>query len=262
MMKTPFLTIFTPTYNRADLLPRLYSSLKNQNNKDFEWIIIDDGSTDNTESLVKEWRNNDNNFEIIYKKVRNGGKHRAINLGVELARGKMFFIVDSDDWLLDKATLFIVENEKTLPKNGFAGLSGRKAYSNGSLIGDQREPKRIDSTSLERKKNGISGDQAEVFYTAILREHPFPEIEGENFIEEALVWNRIARDGLKIRWLNTAIYIAEYRKDGLTAKKSAIQRKNIRGYRMYVFEFAKSGAPFKDRVHLLLYYFALRLRIK
>lgn len=92
------ITVFTPSYNRAYCLPRLYISLKTQTYIDFEWLIIDDGSFDDTEQLVREWLQTPMSF-IRYYKQENGGKHRAINRAVALAKGDLFFIVDSDDYL-------------------------------------------------------------------------------------------------------------------------------------------------------------------
>ena len=97
------ITLFTPTYNRAYTMTRLYNSIQRQTFRDFEWIIIDDGSTDNTESLVNSWTNDNNDFEIRYFKVPNGGKCRATNKGVQLAQGEIFFTIDSDDYLTDDA---------------------------------------------------------------------------------------------------------------------------------------------------------------
>ena len=100
-MNCPIVTIFTSTFNRCHLLGRLYKSLQNQTCKDFEWIVIDDGSTDKTESFVKSLLTESNPFQITYIKKENGGKHRAINDGVKIAKGRLFFIVDSDDYLTE-----------------------------------------------------------------------------------------------------------------------------------------------------------------
>lgn len=97
------ITIFTPTYNRAHLLPRLYESISKQDCMDFEWLVIDDGSTDNTQALFEEWMDQEHPFSIFYQKVKNGGKQRAINQAVSMAKGEYFFIVDSDDALTPDA---------------------------------------------------------------------------------------------------------------------------------------------------------------
>ena len=97
------ITVFTPTFNRGHLIDTLYQSLLKQTNKDFEWIVIDDGSTDRTEAYFTEILAKHNPFEIIYRTQPNGGKHRAINAGVQIAKGELFFIVDSDDYLTEDA---------------------------------------------------------------------------------------------------------------------------------------------------------------
>ena len=96
------ITICTPTYNRGYILEQCYESLKKQTNKEFEWIIIDDGSVDNTDELVKRWLSEENDFNIKYLKTKNGGKHRAINKALDLSKGYLFFIVASVFWLFQR----------------------------------------------------------------------------------------------------------------------------------------------------------------
>ena len=160
------LTVFTPTYNRGYIIENLYNSLKDQTFKDFEWVVIDDGSTDNTEELFKVWINEKNDFSIKYIKRENGGKHRAINQGVEIAQGELFFIVDSDDKLINKALEIIDTQEMSVPKEKkkeFAGVCGNKGYTEKDIIGSTFDNEILDITMLEREKNGIYGDKAEVF---------------------------------------------------------------------------------------------------
>ncbi len=109
------ITIFTPTYNRAYSLPRLYESLKKQTYNNFEWVLVNDGSTDNTDEIVKPWLN-DNVITINYIKQENGGKHRAINKGVEVAKGDYFFIVDSDDFLPEKSLELVQQHIEEIKK--------------------------------------------------------------------------------------------------------------------------------------------------
>ena len=97
------ITVFTPTYNRAYIIENLYRSLQRQTVKDFEWLVIDDGSTDNTQELFDKWISEENAFPIRYYKQRNGGKCRAINRALDLAQGELFFTVDSDDYLTKDA---------------------------------------------------------------------------------------------------------------------------------------------------------------
>ena len=226
-----FCTVFTPTYNRGYLLERLYQSLKKQTITDFEWIIVDDGSTDDTEKIVAKWLNDKSNFPIYYYKKENGGKHTAINYGIKHAKGKMFFIVDSDDYLTSNAIEDIFECEKTIADlEKFAGISCCKYYENDALIGTFPNKKYIDATNLERKKYNLNGDKAEVYYTKVLKKYKFPEYKGEKFLSECIVWNKIAHDGFKIRWFPNKIYVCDYIEDGLTQNIDKHIENSPKGY--------------------------------
>ena len=233
------ITVFTPTYNRGYIIENLYRSLQRQSYMDFEWIVIDDGSTDDTEKLFQEFLIEDNEFSIIYHRIENGGKHRAINRGLKLAKGELFFIVDSDDYLTDDALAVIDQMEKSIPRSerhSFAGVCGQKGYPNQKEVGHSFEGETLDITMLDRGKYGISGDKSEVFYTEVLREYPFPEFEGERFITECVVWDRIAFDGLKLRFFNQIIYICDYLPDGLTAHSHELFFQNPKRYGLYLYQ--------------------------
>ena len=211
------ITVFTPTYNRGYIIEKLYKSLQQQTSTDFEWLVIDDGSSDHTEELFNTWRSEKNPFAIRYYKTENGGKHRAINKATDLAKGELFFIVDSDDYLVDDALESIIKWDKSIEnKESFCGISGNRGKNKAEFIGTTFEGEYIDATSLERSQYNITGDKAEVFYTDILKRYKFDEIDGEKFITEATVWDRMANDGYKIRWFNKTIYICDYLEDGLT----------------------------------------------
>lgn len=235
-------TVFTPTFNRGYILNQCYESLKKQTNKNFEWIIIDDGSTDNTEEIVSKWLTEENDFNIKYLKTKNGGKHRAINKGLDLASGFLFFIVDSDDYLTEDAIEKVIMAEKTIneSKEKFAGIAMTKGYSINEMVGTTFKGEYIDATSLKRQKYNINGDKAEIFYTDILRKNKFPEFEGENFVTEALVWNRIAKQGYKIRWFQDIIYICQYREDGLTKKGIDLYKNSPKGLCLYIKEYIQN----------------------
>ena len=226
------ITVFTATFNRGHTLPKLYASLKKQRHPSFEWIVVDDGSQDQTFQLVSGWQQENTDFDIIYVRVKNGGKHRAINQGLKLAKGSLFFIVDSDDELTEDALENINRWEQTLDHGqrlSYAGIAGNKGYSKTDLVGTTFKGDFADGTSLERRKLNIKGDRAEVFYTHVLKSFPFPEFAGENFLTEAAVWLQIALAGHKIRWFNEIIYLCEYRDDGLTKNLDAILPKNQQG---------------------------------
>jgi glycosyltransferase involved in cell wall biosynthesis len=223
------ITIFTPTYNRKVLIERLYQSLLQQTQKNFEWVVVDDGSTDNTEKYFSDLLIKQQPFPIRYIKQENGGKHRAINNGVRKASGELFFIVDSDDCLTEYAIYKINQWVATLDdSHKWAGISGLKGYSKESVVGQHSEATYVDAKNCERRKYNLSGDKAEVYFTEILKQYPFPEIPGENFISEEIVWNSIARDGYYIRWFNEIIYICDYLEGGLT-KDNVKDKKNPLG---------------------------------
>ncbi|MDO4870858.1 MAG: glycosyltransferase family 2 protein [Candidatus Saccharibacteria bacterium] len=249
--KSKFITIMTPTYNRANLLPRLYESLKNQTSYDFEWVVIDDGSTDQTEEIINQFQQNQPPFPIIYQKQVNGGKHRAINHALKIANGKMFFIVDSDDYLTNDAIANVIKDEEQLPKGQkFAGLGKAKGWTLTEQIGNGFNSDFIDATSLERSKYSILGDKAEIFYTEILRQYPFPEFESEKFMEEAYVWNLIAEVGYKLRWDNDIIYIAEYLDDGLTKNIRSKHKQSPKGFALYIKQLINHESSFLKKIFL------------
>lgn len=236
------LTIFTPTYNRAYILPNLYHSLRNQklDNYRFEWLIVDDESTDNTQQLVESWLKEENPFEIRYYKQKHGGKHRALNKAFDLAEGEFFFIVDSDDyltndaiWLIDHWVLKINDDPE------FAGVAGLRVSSKGNIWGGavSFSDDYVDATDFEREKFHLLGDKAEVYRTSILQKFKFPEIKGEYFVTEDFCWMQIASAGYKLRWYNQPIYICEYLDDGLTnngANTLEGHKNNYKGYCLYV----------------------------
>lgn len=256
-----FVTVFTPTYNRAHLLERLYNSLLAQTDYNFEWLIVDDGSTDNTCDVVEAIIAKNSPFEVRYKKQANGGKHRAINKAVSVARGALFFIVDSDDYLLPDAIEKLRKWSSDLDgEKKFAGVSGLRGHDDGNVIGGSGQgAEYIDAKNTERKALNLSGDKAEAYFTDVLRKYPFPEFDGENFITEEVVWNAIAVDGYYIRWYNSVIYICEYLEGGLTQSGSNKNIKNPQG----TLYWAKQQLSFQsDRIMRLkavyIYYSAVR----
>ncbi len=254
------ITVFTPTYNRAHLLSRLYDSLCKQTYVDFEWIIVDDGSKDNTEEVVRDFINLQK-IKIQYFKQENGGKHRAINRGVKEAKGELFFIADSDDMLPVNALENVSRTyEDIKDDNAFAGVCGLDGTFEGKVIGSGLPKDIIDSTSIAvRFKLGITGDMKEVFRTEVLKEFPFPEIKGECFCPEALVWNRIATK-YKLRFFNQIIYLAEYQNDGITAGIVRARMKSPLASMMTYAEMAyNKDVPIIARLKAAINYWRFRL---
>lgn len=242
------ITVFTPTYNRAYTLGDLYNSLLNQTCFDFEWLIVDDGSTDNTEELVKNWQDN-GRFAVRYHKKANGGKPSAINCGLKLAEGEYFWIIDSDDTATPKGVETCLKWIKNLPEGEkFAGVGGLRGDKSGGIIGTTFEGEYVDATTLERANHNIGGDKSEMFFTEVIRQFPFPEFAGEKFVPEALIWNRIAKAGYKIRWFNEIVHITEYLEDGMTKNVDKNLITNWQGYSLYVKELLAGPATIKDKV--------------
>ncbi len=254
------ITIFTPTYNRAYIIGKLYDSLKSQTVKDFEWLVINDGGSDDTSGLFARFMSEDNGFDIVYREIPNGGKHRAINKAVRLARGEAFFTVDSDDWLLPDAVEKAISWFGTIADlPGYAAVSGLKGYAKDDPIGGYGtfEGEYVDATYLERDKYNLMYDKAEVYKTEVLKNYPFPEFEGENFITEATVWNMIGRDGLKIRWYNEVISLGEYLEDGLTRNANNRILANPLGYACHLNILESIYGGEEVDVHRLKFYQAL-----
>ena len=233
------ITVFTPTYNRAYILENLYRSLQRQTYRDFEWLVVDDGSSDDTEELFQRWSREDNFFPIRYCKQENGGKCRAINRGLEQARGELFFTVDSDDYLTDDALEKVARWESELPKDGsYCGFAGNLGTApdvtpNKPLPGDF-----FDGTAFDRY-GIVEGERASVFFTEIHRRYLYPEFPGEKFMTEAVTWNRMANDGYKMRFYNDIIWIYEYKEDGLTRSGYALFLNNPQGTGLFFREKAK-----------------------
>ena len=222
------ISIFTPTYNRAYTLGALYESLRKQTCQDFEWIIVDDGSTDNTEELCRGFYSY--LFPIHYFKIPNHGKHIAINFEIQKALGEWFFIVDSDDQLPEHSIENIKkESEKISDKKDIAVLCGMKFYKNGERVGGNLNFKEIDCSALDfRYKYHIKGDAAEAIRTTVIKKYPFPEFDDERFCPEALLFNRIARK-YKTHYFNKNVYLCEYLTDGLSAKITKIRMNSWKG---------------------------------
>lgn len=220
-------TVFTPTYNREYILENLYKDLKNQTFKDFEWLIVDDGSNDNTKELVEKFKKEKKiNIRYIYKE--NGGKHTAINIGVKEAHGELFFIVDSDDQLVNDAIEIVNETwGNTNDKKGLCGVIGLCVYKNMDVVGTKiPEDKSAYHLSDLYYKLGMKGDKTLVFLTDILSKYTFPERDGIKFLPESIVWNEISKN-YKMVWSNKPLRIVEYLEDGLTMNK--FKKSSLRG---------------------------------
>lgn len=247
-------TIFTPTYNRGYTLPRLYQSLIKQTAGDFEWLIVDDGSVDNTEDVVRRFID-ERILKIEYYKVSNSGKHSAINFGVRKAKGSLFFIVDSDDWLASQAVERILYHFSRIESDEqFAGVVGLRAFENGERVGGEINFDILDCSYLElRYVRKIKGDMVEVFKTDILRQYAFPAFQNEKFCPEALVWNRIGRT-YKMRHFCEKVGFCEYLPDGLTAKITRLRMESPEASLLYYSELYRMPVPVGQKIKAAINY--------
>lgn len=255
-------TICTTTFNRANLLQRLYNSLKMQDFSNFEWIIVNDGSTDNTENLVNSWIK-ESVLDIKYIKQVNSGKHVALNLAINRASGDLFLIVDSDDYLFNNTlSIFIKYWEAIKNNDNFSGVFANCVNTNNSIIGskfikDVRDSNFFDIFYCDK----TVGDKCGFFRTDILKEFKFPVFGNEKFLPEALVWNRISLK-YKTRFVNENLVVVDYQPDGLSKKNIEIRVANPIGTVIYYKEFLLLPIPVKWKVRNLINYIRFSLHGK
>ena len=248
-----FISVFTPAYNRAHTLERLYESLLKQEFQDFEWIVVDDGSTDNTRELVEGWsRNSKSRFAIRYCYQANGGKHVAWNTGLSVAAGVVFFPVDSDDYLTDDALVRIAAvAPSAMECDHIIAVSGVRLFPESGLTGgvlQSMKTEYLDYSSIDRRSKGISGDLAEAFFTERLRKFPFPVYPDERFVPEAVIFNRFSNAGYLIRGYSFPLYVCEYLADGYTKNTDRLLTTNWKGYSLYVRELMESDTTVKAKI--------------
>lgn len=215
-----FLTILTPTYNRKEKLDKLYNSLCKQTNKNFLWLIVDDGSNDNTSNLIQEYYK-ENKVKIEYIRKKNGGKHTAINFGMLKVQTPLVFIVDSDDWLSDDAIEQILKvHKKFATIESICGYSFLRMFKNGKVNGKRFEKDLFidDYINIRINRNDTNSDKAEVWKTFYLKKFPFPEFPNEKFLGEDTIWIQMSMK-YKMIFINKTIYLSEYLSEGLTKNR-------------------------------------------
>jgi glycosyltransferase involved in cell wall biosynthesis len=240
----PLVTVLTPTYNRAALLPRLFASLEAQTYSGFEWLVVDDGSTDDTAEVVAHCAARAR-FPVRYVLRENGGKHAALNTGVAAVAGDYCAVIDSDDWY-DPVALEVLraEWETIAEPSAYAEVQGLCATSSGEIIGS-RFPggERVDSDAFEIfYRYGVRGDKIGMIRTDVMREFPFPEEFGRHYVTESLIWYRVARK-YRTRYLNTVLARKEYLPGGITrsSRREAVHRAPL--HRVFFKEVVQMPRP-------------------
>lgn len=211
------LTVFTPTYNRAHTLPQTYESLVKQDCKDFIWLIVDDGSTDQTKELVRKWQRENTGFEIRYIYKPNGGMHTAHNTAYENIDTELNICIDSDDCLADGAVSTILNKWEEVKEKGYAGLIGLDADVYGRIIGKGFSENLTETTLSEYYASGGSGDKKLVYRTDIMKKYPpYPVFEREKYVPLSYKY-LLCDQEYKLAVINRIICVVDYQPDGSSA---------------------------------------------
>lgn len=252
-MKKP-ITVLTPSYNRSKLLINLYNSLLEQTNLNFNWLIIDDGSTDNTREVVNEFETTKFQIHYVYKK--NGGKHTALNIGFDIIDTELTFIVDSDDVLTSNAIETIINDWNRIKKEDVCGIAYLRGYDKDTVIGDKFRLNYYKSNFIEERFNkNCHGDKAEVWRTDLLKKNKFPVYKYEKFLSESVTWIRIACN-YDMYFINKIIYITEYLEQGLTKSGRSLRIKCPKGGRFSSNMIINKRFNLRQRIKASLLYIA------
>ena len=251
---TEKLTVFTPAYNRAHTLPRAFEALKKQSDKRFVWLIVDDGSTDNTREVVEDFQKEDCGFKIEYVYKENGGMHTAHNLAYKLIKTELNTCIDSDDTIGDEAVGKILDFWEKNGSDEFAGIVGFDTDFDGNVIGT-RFPENLKKTTLGAYyKNGGSGDKKLVYRTDVVKKYPpYPEYEGEKLVPLGSLYTLIDQD-YELLVLDEALCRVEYQPDGSGASIFRQYRQSPKGFAYSRIIRMKYSDSFKERATGAIHY--------
>ena len=247
------LTVFTPAYNRAYTLHKCYESLKRQTSKEFKWLVIDDGSTDNTKELVYKWKK-EADFEIKYIYKENGGMHTAHNTAYENIDTELNVCIDSDDYLTDNAVEIIINEWEKVRSDKLAGLGALNIFESGEVIGtifpnELKTSKYFDIYN----KYGVSGDKKFIYRTELVKQYPYPEFEGERYVGLDYKYKKLD-EKYEIALVNKIVCVVEYMEDGSSKNMLRQYKNNPRGWCFFRIENLKIPNTslkykFKECVH-------------
>ena len=225
------LSVFTPSYNRADSLPRLYRSLLVQTRFDFEWLIIDDGSTDQTADIVATFTG-EGRFPVRYLQKENGGKHTAHNLALQEARGEWFLCVDSDDLLVPTAVADLLDAVQP----DICGIISYKTDFSGKYLCSEFPPNlKAEKFYRLATVHGCVGEYTLAFPTSFARKFPFPVFEGERFMGESVIYDQMDTLGHMLL-LPRVVTLCEYQRDGLSNHYYSLMKNNPNGFCLYFLQ--------------------------
>jgi len=249
------LTVFTPTYNRAYCLGRCYESLKRQTSKAFVWLVVDDGSTDGTEALVREWMS-EGAIEIRYYRQENQGMHGAHNSAYERIDTELNVCIDSDDYMPDDAVETILSFWERYGHDGVSGIVGLDSDPEGRIIGT-RLPEGVPTSTLFDlyHRHGVTGDKKLVYRTELTKLYPYPLFDGEKYVGLAYKYFKLD-ERYELLLLNEVLCRVEYLPDGSSLNMLKQYRTNPKGFAFYRKElmklrFAKTSFKFRQAIHFV-----------
>lgn len=250
----PRLTIFTPTYNRAHTLRRAYESLQKQTSRDFCWLIIDDGSTDDTKELIQSFIDENNDFTIQYCYKENGGLHTGYNKAIELCETELMLCLDSDDWLAPECVEHLLERWDGCPdRTNYAGVIANDCFQDGTIIGREYEKETTSYIAEQFLKVGY-GDKALMMRTDLFKAvAPQVGFEGEKNFNPSYMIDQVA-EKYDFLTLNESVKIVEYAEDGMASsiiKQYYNSPKSFMKYRTLRLGFkgAPAGFLIKNAIH-------------
>lgn len=249
---TPLVSVVTPTYERRELLPRLYESLRAQTMRQFEWVVVDDGSTDGTHALLEAWAA-EAPFPVVAHRQENMGKHVALNRAFDLARGEYVAMIDSDDAYVPRALERLLALWEEIPpaeRERFVAVEARCAHPDGTREGDRVPLPHLDSDYFEVwARHGIRGDTIGMLRQTALDGYRFPEENIGVFVTESVVWHRLALR-YRTRFVDEVLCIKDYQDAGLSARPLAARVHDARPQCTYFGELFAMPRPMPRRIRL------------
>ena len=251
----PIITVFTPAYNRAYTIHKTYESLKRQTNKNFKWLIIDDGSTDNTKELIEKWLQEKNDFEIIYIYQENQGMHGAHNTAYENIDTELNVCIDSDDYMPDDAIEKILSFWNVNRNDKLAGIIALDAYESGEVIGSKFPDGLKETTLFEvNEKYKIPGDKKLIYRSELTTQYPYPIFEGEKYVSLAYKYAKLDSK-YKLALMNEVVCNVEYMEDGSSLNMLKQYRRNPKGFAFIRIDNMKNPkASFKFKFKECIHY--------
>lgn len=251
---TPLITVFTPTFNRIETLRRTYTSLQRQTSFNFKWLIVDDGSSDNTKSVVEGWIRQERKFAIEYLYKENGGMHTAHNLAYRSIDTTLNVCVDSDDMLEEHAIEVITSVWNEIKDVNCAGIIGLDADFNHNILGKPFDNERQLISLQQYYKSGGQGDKKLVYKTEIIKEFcEYPEFPEERLVPLGYKYEMVDRK-YPLFAINEVLCLVEYQADGSTRNIKRQYKKSPKGFNVYRIERMKYPTGIKDLIKNTIHY--------